>query len=99
MSYIVLRHTFGNGLKVVDLTVLSRSKLDQYVAGLVDERINEGNSVDFACESVEICQILDTIDGEDVKEYAKRVYKTFSSEESKEERRALYLKLKSEFEP
>ena len=102
MDYIVLRDTLGDGLEVVDLTdqpdVLSRSELDQYVAGLVDERIDNGDSVDLACESVVICEILDTIDGENVKDYAKKVHKNRLSE-SKEERRALYLKLKSEFEP
>jgi hypothetical protein len=102
MSYIVLRDTLGDGLKVVDLTdqpdVLSRSELDQYVAGLVDERIDDGDSVDLACESVVICEIINTMDGKDIRSYARRVYETFSSE-SKEERRALYLKLKLEFDP
>jgi len=102
MSYIVLRDTLGDGLEVIDLTdqpeVLPRSELDQYVAGLVDERIDAGDGVDLACESVVICQILDTIDGEEVRNYARKVHETLSSE-SKEERRALYLKLKSEFDP
>lgn len=102
MTYIVLRDTFGDGLEVPDLTpepeVLSRSDLDQYVASLVEEKVAEGDGVDLACDSIVICEILDTIDGEKVKDYARKVYKNLLSESVKE-RRALYLKLKSEFDP
>lgn len=108
MSYIILRDTFGGGLKTIygiGLEVFDDNQLDEWIisaAGVIAEedgyedlKSYNDDHKDFPIEeTLVICNLLTNDIGSD---YIRNVIKNNMDKETKEQY-ALYLKLKEKFE-
>ena len=105
MTYIILRDTFGSGLKPftsLGLEVYNKDQLEEAVVAAAQELLDEdgietmGEYDRIISNTIVICEIVEKIGGMSVENYIKEVVKQREDTERKE-RYELYLKLKEEF--
>ena len=107
MTYIILRDTFGSGLKSftsLDLEVYNKDQLGEAVAVAAQELLDEDGfetmeeyNGDFTISNtIVICEIVEKVGCMSVENYINEVVKQKEDTERKE-RYELYLKLKEEF--
>ncbi len=107
MTYIILRDTYGNGLKPftsLELEVYNKDQLEEAVAVAAQELLDENGETmeeyeenESLSDSIVICEIVDTIDGTYASDYIRNIIVENKIKQSNEEYE-LYLKLKEKFE-
>lgn len=109
MTYIILRDTFGDGLKTISnigVDVIEEHQLDEYICAAAEIILTEGGYENIDAHDKEnepmggilvICEILGEVKGKNVRNYIQDVLQQQEKKENTEEY-DLYLKLKEKFE-